>query len=285
MRTCKLSYKNIVIGGSLEALSYAYSKGLPVIGIKQKPHFFLDKHRSEWENLSFFLSLAGQLPIAKGLTSIRIIEDEKIIKCFTENSRMIEIEYETIHLVDDLGVGGIPLPTKQAKKEYLVFDWLKVVRGRNHPYDYLIDEDSDDFVKKVVFYSGIGYHKQYKNACAVSVLTEAKLKSLDYSETYTLLKVRQMMTDAGLKGNKNGTQKATGKPAYQSLKIEFSQRDKVPLHRNEYANTKTIKFIKDIDLKKDEKLPYNDLLEVVFGSPYGRGKARTSKDVEAEKKV
>ena len=285
MRTCKLSYKNIVIGGSLEALSYAYSKGLPVIGIKQKPHFFLDKHRSEWENLSFFLSLAGQLPIAKGLTSIRIIEDEKIIKCFTENSRMIEIEYETIHLVDDLGVGGIPLPTKPAKKEYLVFDWLKVVRGRNHPYDYLIDEDSDDFVKKVVFYSGIGYHKQYKNACAVSVLTEAKLKSLDYSETYTLLKVRQMMTDAGLKGNKNGTQKATGKPAYQSLKIEFSQRDKVPLHRNEYANTKTIKFIKDIDLKKDEKLPYNDLLEVVFGSPYGRGKARTSKDVEAEKKV
>jgi len=285
LRTCKLSYKNIVIGGSLEALSYAYSKGLPVIGIKQKPHFFLDKHRSEWENLSFFLSLAGQLPIAKGLTSIRIIEDEKIIKCFTENSRMIEIEYETIHLVDDLGVGGIPLPTKQAKKEYLVFDWLKVVRGRNHPYDYLVDEDSDDFVKKVVFYSGIGYHKQYKNACAVSVLTEAKLKSLDYSETYTLLKVRQMMTDAGLKGNKNGTQKATGKPAYQSLKIEFSQRDKVPLHRNEYANTKTIKFIKDIDLKKDEKLPYNDLLEVVFGSPYGRGKARTSKDVEAEKKV
>ncbi len=285
MRTCKLSYKNIVIGGSLEALSYAYSKGLPVIGIKQKPHFFLDKHRSEWENLSFFLSLAGQLPIAKGLTSIRIIEDEKIIKCFTENSRMIEIEYETIHLVDDLGVGGIPLPTKQAKKEYLVFDWLKVVRGRNHPYDYLIDEDSDDFVKKVVFYSGIGYHKQYKNACAVSVLTEKKLKSLDYSETYTVLKVREMMKDAGLKGNKNGTQAYNGKPAYQSLKIEFSQRDKVPLHRNEYANTKTIKFIKDIDLKKDEKLPYNDLLEVVFGSPYGRGKARTSKDVEAEKKV
>tara|TARA_B100000519_G_C14260718_1_gene447703 strand:+ start:5543 stop:6400 length:858 start_codon:yes stop_codon:yes gene_type:complete len=285
LRTCKLSYKNIVIGGSLEALSYAYSKGLPVIGIKQKPHFFLDKHRSEWENLSFFLSLAGQLPIAKGLTSIRIIEDEKIIKCFTENSRMIEIEYETIHLVDDLGVGGIPLPTKQAKKEYLVFDWLKVVRGRNHPYDYLIDEDSDDFVKKVVFYSGIGYHKQYKNACAVSVLTEKKLKSLDYSETYTVLKVREMMKDAGLKGNKNGTQAYNGKPAYQSLKIEFSQRDKVPLHRNEYANTKTIKFIKDIDLKKDEKLPYNDLLEVVFGSPYGRGKARTSKDVEAEKKV
>ena len=285
MRTCKLSYKNIVIGGSLEALSYAYSKGLPVIGIKQKPHFFLDKHRSEWENLSFFLSLAGQLPIAKGLTSIRIIEDEKIIKCFTENSRMIEIEYETIHLVDDLGIGGIPLPTKQAKKEYLVFDWLKVVRGRNHPYDYLIDEDSDDFVKKVVFYSGIGYHKQYKNACAVSVLTEKKLKSLDYSETYTVLKVREMMKDAGLKGNKNGTQAYNGKPAYQSLKIEFSQRDKVPLHRNEYANTKTIKFIKDIDLKKDEKLPYNDLLEVVFGSPYGRGKARTSKDVAAEKKV
>lgn len=285
MRGCKLKYENIVIGGSLEALSYAYSKGYPVVGIKQKPHFFLDKHRSEWENLSFFLSLAGQLPIAKGLTSLRIVEEEKIIKCFTENSRLIEIEYEKIHLVDDLGVGGIPLPTVEAKKEYLVFDWLKVVRGRNHPYDYIVDEDSDDFVKKVVFYSGIGYHKQFKNACAVSVLTERKLKSLDYSETYTLLKVRQMMTDAGLKGTKNGIQKTTGKPAYQSLKIEFAQRDKVPLHRNQYKNTKTIKFINDIDLKKDEKLPYNELLEVVFGSPYERGKARTSKDVKGEKEV
>jgi len=285
LRGCRLKYKDIVVGGSLEALSYAYSKGYPVVGIKQRPHFFLDKHRSEWDSLSFFLSLSGQLPIAKGLTSIRILEDEKLIKCFTENSRMIEIEYEKIHLVDDHGVGGLPLPTIEAKKEYLVFDWLKVVRGGKHAYDYILDEDSDDFVKKVVFYSGIGYRKQHKNACAVSVLTEYKLKSLDYSETYTLLKVRQMMTDAGLKGNRNGTQAYNGKPAYQSLKVEFSQRDKVPLHRNQYANTKTIKFIKDIDLKKDEKLPYNELLEVVFGSPYERGKSRTSKDVEGEKKV
>ena len=57
------------------------------------------------------------------------------------------------------------------------------------------------------------------------------------------------------------------------------------MHRNQYENTKTIRFIKDIDLKKDEKLPYNELLEVVFGSPYERGKARTSEDVETEKEV
>jgi len=285
LRQCKLKYKNIVIGGSLEALSYAYSKGYPVVGVKQKPHFFLDKHRSEWENLSFFLSLSGQLPISTGLVSIRVDEEEKTLKCFTDNSRIIKIEYDTVHLVDDLGVGGIPLPLVEAKKEYLVFDWLKVNRGRKHPYDYILDEDSKDFVKKVVFYSGIGYHKQFKNACAVSILTERKLKSLDYSETYALLKVRQMMTDAGLKGNKNGIQKTTGKPAYQSLNVEFSQRDKIPLHRNQYANTKTIRFVNEIDLKKDDKLPYNELLEVVFGSPYGRGKARTSKDVEGEKEV
>ena len=128
----------------MEALSYAYSKGYPIVGLKQKPHFFLDKHRSEWENLSFFLSLSGQLPVADGLQSIRVIEEDKIIKCFTENSRLIEIEYDKIHLIDDLGVGGLPLPKIAAKKEYLVFDWLRVVRGQNHPYDYIVDDDSDD---------------------------------------------------------------------------------------------------------------------------------------------
>jgi hypothetical protein len=288
LRGCKLKYKNVVIGGSLEALSYAYSSGYPILSIHQKPHFFLDKHRSEWERLSFFLSLSGQMPITSGLVSLRVDEKENKIKCFTENSRVIEVEYDKIHLVDDHGVGGIPLPSKQAKKEFVVLDWIRVVRGQLHPYDYIVDEDADAFVKKVVFYPSMRYAAKdtdRKEACAVSILTESNLRSLDYSETYVILKVRQMMTDAGLKGNKNGIQKTTGKPAYQSLKIEHERRDKINIHKNQYKNTKTIEFVSEINIKEEHKLSYNDYIESVFGSPYGRGKSRTSKDVEREKEV
>ena len=263
-------HKNIVIGGSLEALKFAYDNDYPILCIPQKPHFFRPKCLAEWEHLAFLLSLSGQMPVASNISSIRIDEERKEIKCFTGNSRVVTFTYERAHVVDDYGVGGIPLPQKAAKKEYLVFDWINIRCGGNHPYDYIVDEDSK-FVSKILFYPSertTSRRTDRKDACAISLMTEAQLKNLDYSESYVLLKARDMMEKAGMKGSRNGTQATTGKPAYLSLKIELAERETHILHKNKYKNTSTINFNDFLD--KEGTNEYNKFLEEMLGSTDGR---------------
>ena len=99
-------HKNIVIGGSLEALKFAYENDYPILCIPQKPHFFRPKCLAEWEHLAFLLSLSGQMPMSSNISSIRIDEEQREIKCFTKNSRVVTYKYEQAYVVDDHGVGG-----------------------------------------------------------------------------------------------------------------------------------------------------------------------------------
>ena len=273
-----LIFENLLVGGTLLALQKAYDTGYPLLCIPQKPNILFKKERAEWERLSFLLSLSGQLPLAGNLASIRIDEDERQIKCFTQNLRMVTLTYEVAHVMDVQGVEGIPPPATTTTPQYLVFDWINVKRGTNHPYDYIEDEDSD-FVKKVIFYPSeriMGKRTTRKDACAISIMTDKQLRSLDYSESYTFLKVREMMENAGLKGSRNGTQAFNGKPAYLSLKIEIARRDVTPMHRDTYEDTPTIKFHNSLD--KRTPLRYNIYLESILGSDDGRGKVRGSQN-------
>ena len=273
-----------MIGGSLEALKFAYSSGYPLLCIPQKPHFFRPKCADEWEHLAFLLSVSGQLPLADNLSSIRIDDEAGEIKCFTKNSRVIVFSYATAYVTDDIGVEGLPLPTTPAQKEYLVLDWISVRRGGNHSHDS-IEDDSEDFVKRILFYPserGTAKRTDRKDACAVSVLTAEQLKSLDYSESYVLLKAREMMKKVGIKGSLNGTQASTGKPAYLSLKIEVALRETHILHKNQYEDTPTLKFNNFID--KNNVGRYNKYLEYQLGRTDERGNIRGSKNPSRQTK-
>jgi hypothetical protein len=208
--------------------------------------------------------------MSSNIDSIRIDEEKKEVKCFTNNSRVVSFEYEKIHLVDDHGVTGLPPPHVRAKKEYLVLDWINIRCGANHPYDYILDEESK-FVGKILFYPSertTSKRQDRKDACSVSLMTDTQLRRLDYSESYVLLKARDMMERAGMKGSRNGTQATTGKPAYLSLKIEMAMREAHILHKNKYRNTSTINFNDFLD--KGESSEYNKVLEEILGSRDGR---------------
>ena len=212
--------------------------------------------------------------MSSNISRIRFEEDEKIISCFTNNSKIIRVSYEDAYIVDDHQVTGLPLPTSQPKKEFLVLDWISVRRGGNHPYDYILDEDSK-FVRKLVFYPShriMGKRSTVKDACAMSIMTERQLKDLDYSETYVFLKARDMMKNAGIKGAKNGTQAYNGKPAYLSVKIEVAEREVFPLHKNTYENTDSLHF--DFELYDSTEVGYNKRVEHFLESIDGRRESR-----------
>lgn len=230
------------------------------------------------------MSLSGQLPIASGLQTIRIDSEEKEIKCFTENSRVIPFSFDTAFIIDDVNVDGLPLPTKEAKKEYLVLDWINVKRGGKHPFEYLTDEDNE-FVRKLMFYPSeriMGKRDTMKDACAISIMSEAQLKDNDYSESYAMLKSREMMKEAGIRGSRNGTQAYNGKPAYLSIKVEIGHRDTYILHKNEYEDTDSLKFS---PLDSGSPKSYNGYLEYRLGKKYGEGEPRGSSDSSREEEI
>jgi len=275
----------VIIGGSLEALEKAYQTGLPILSIPQPPNHLMSESLELWKRLSFFLSVSGQMPMGANLKSLRISEEDKEIKCFTQNSKIVTISYEEAYIFDDLLVDGLPTPSKQAKKEFLVLDWINVRRGQNHPYDFIEDTDSE-FVKRIIFYPTLRNtttKRNLKDACAVSFLNQKQLANLDYSESYTFLKVRDMMKLAGIKGGKNGIQATTGKPAYLSLKLEISYREVIPLHANEYEDTATLRFGKNPE--GPGKLWYTKHMENFLGSPYERGEYGGSKNPPRKTKV
>ena len=280
-----ITFDKVIIGGSLEALEKAYSTGLPILCIPRPPNYLLSDSLELWKRLAFFLSVSGQMPLGDNIKNLRISEEEREIKCFTNNSKIIKVSYQEAHVFDDYMVEGLPTPSRQAKKEFLVLDWINVRRGQRHPYDFIEDEDSN-FVKRIIFYPtarNTARRPDLKDACAVSFLTGKQLSNLDYSESYTFLKARDMMKLAGVKGNKNGIQASTGGIAYQSLKIEVSHREVIPQDSNEYEDTETLKFSKD--LEGSGKLWYNRNLEHFLGSPYERGEYGGSKNPPRQTKV
>lgn len=268
-----LHFEQLIIGGSLEALELAHRTGLPILSVPQPPPAIYFPQTERWQHLSFVISLAGQMPLADNLSKIRFNEDKRI-SCFTNNSRIVEISYDDAYVVDDYSVSGLPIPTKHAKKEFLVLDWISVRRGQSHEFDFLEDKESD-FVKKIVFYPSeriAGKRSNLKDACAISTLTEKQLKDLDYSETYVFLKSRDMMKKAGIKGSRNGTQAYNGKPAYLSIKLETAGRDVFPLHKNIYENVDSIHF--SFDLNNIPDTGYNKRIERFLENIDGRREPR-----------
>ena len=84
----------IVIGGCLSSLLYAYKNNLPVIFISPKPPFRYDKIESEydlsflglepfemyyqrqvWERLLFLLGLSGNLPLSNNAAGLRVVDN------------------------------------------------------------------------------------------------------------------------------------------------------------------------------------------------------------------
>ena len=246
----------LVIGNSLEAVSYSYlnQKHLVLNNIN-KPYFFeffkkdccLNKYslRSSeyklktlngfkffgtsklevWERLVFYLSISGLIPVADKVYSIRI-ENDNLLKITTQNSRVIRIKFDKLRILDTENITGVE--SIEEMRYFKAVDWINVRSGMKHQYDYI--ETEDDFVKEVYFYPshrmGSGENDDRKDLVAISYLTKEQLDDFNYSDTYVRFKVLNLMKEAGIKGPRNGRRADDpNKYAYHSVKIESSHRE------------------------------------------------------------
>jgi hypothetical protein len=265
--------KQIVIGGTIEAVLYAYKNDLEIIYTKLKPpeRFELFDNGAPkidtFRKTLFLLSLCGLVPLENKVRFLRV-EDENNLRVITENSRTVNVQYSKLIVFDEDGIEGLAAPVKKAREEYDVIDWISVRRGMVHKHDLLTD--ATNFVNCVHFYPSTridGNHNK-KDVVAISRITAEQLQEFEYSATSARLKVEKMMRSAGIKGPKNGVCAVSGAPKHYALKLEQSHRQIKKAHRDKHKDTETIRFyhskvekISDFKTANNYSIKLKDFLE------------------------
>ena len=234
-REHELNYDTVVVGNNLAALKYAFVNQTPIIVYKaQPPHRFSEEYvEGEYGRLCFSLSLAGLLPLADKVESIRYQESGPL-KVTTKNSFLITIHFDKLLVFSDDGMQGLPAPVGKTNNIYEVIDWINVRSGMSHEHERL--ESKSDFVRWVHFYPTDrldGHHPNKKDAAAVSYMTEEQLEDPEWSDTYVRFKVLDMMRGAGIRGQSCGA-------SNYALRIETALREVFPVGKNIYSDTQNV---------------------------------------------
>ena len=263
------NYKNIVIGGDLRSVIFAYVHDYPLVFTEPKQPFRFDYFESAvkldfvgipslsqslrtpngvkevgipknllWERLVFLLSLRGNLPLSDFCDKIRY-DGEKIV-CTNEYSKIYEFSFDTCYYFGDSNISGLTTQVSQHASNYLCHDYIAFHKGGKHEIDYL--STSDDFVGEIWFYSSdrIDGNTGVKDACVVSVLTEQQLLDPDFSETIARFKMEKVLDDNGIKGPLNGYT-PNGRPKHYRIKTSHIRREKRLLNEPSYCDAFKIK--------------------------------------------
>ena len=181
---------------------------LSVFGVKNE-HTFLQTPSGEkvqgikkiilWNKLFLNLNLNGLILTPDSPTSSRI--DATGFTCFY-GTTSLRVGFDKAIIFNGENIGGIQTTYKERIQ---VLDWMDINSGAKQNKQIDILESDDHFVRKIIFYpSERSSNTTYRDCLSVSYLTEKNLREVEYTDTYAMFKVRQMMKAAGLKGQANG---------------------------------------------------------------------------------
>lgn len=219
----------LVIGGNLAALEYAYREGLPIFYEQLEVPFHLEKtndgnnKKDIIENYAFLLSMAG-LNLSSPLVGEHRLSKGKL----TLTGRIpwiLEIHYDKLH---DYRI------SKRATTTFRVVDYINV--RSCGPHDLRELNTKHRFVKEIYFYPSLrtnktkkfsnfhDYETATKDVMLVSYLKGSEIEKEKFSPIYSRLKLKEIMIDLGIKGKKYGKQKS-GKIKYRTINLEFDRRE------------------------------------------------------------
>ncbi len=273
-----VKYKNIVIGGDITALMFAFINGYPIFFTNpQKPfrfdflspkleissnvnHEIISFNDSMltgipkyllWEKIMFLHSLKGLAPLSNICKKIRYDGDRVV--CSNEYSKVMEFKFDNCFYFGDDASHGFVLKSNIDEEEYLCYDYIAFNSGGKHEIDFI--HTDDDFISEIWFYSSdrIDGNTPVRDACAVSKLTKEQMLDFDYSETMARFKVLKIMKDNGMKGKQNGYTKK-GTPRHYDFRTTSIRRETHCIN-NEFKPT--------ADCIKIQKTSEKDLLQSV----------------------
>lgn len=183
-----LKCKDVVIGGSFDAVYLAFTEGYPILYKELEKPFEHDRIGSKskkeaFEMMVFLLTLANLNPFGSKITDIRMENDRIVVS--GEKPWIYEIKADNIH---DF--------TKSDTKLFKVVDYIKLRTMGNHPFKGF--KTKDKFVSEI--HIDID-NRRKQSARVISYLTAKQLNKEEYSGVYSRIKVKQIFKDNGIKGN------------------------------------------------------------------------------------
>jgi hypothetical protein len=263
-----LTYDNLVVGSSLEALLFAYQNSYSLICTRlEVPYYFeeiedfeLGTNKLEiWNKYMYLLSLAGLCPFSDKIKFLRYKEHSQL-KAVTQGEKVVTVKYNNLFVFDDHNFYDLPVENGITTKDIMVVDWLKVLSGRHHDLE-VIKRDSEFINKLIFYYSGkMLFGKQSKDCIALSYLKDHQLYKDSYAEYVVRIKTQSIMEEHGIK--QTGTAK---------ISVEHIKRDVVKLGKNIYENFDNVQFMyitpKEawFSLKKYTKINYQRYIKAKLG--------------------
>ena len=236
-RSLELFYDQLVIGSDLGAFAYCHEHQCPAIYLRMNnPYKYNEKANWErsipmWNELAFSLSTSNLLPFGDKIVSLRL-ESDNVLKASTKFSLSCKINFKQLIISDDYQLSGLPPATGKTSNKNWVVDWFDIKRGALHPLD-IIEDPSDDFVKRIHFYPSQRFYKNLlkKDLVAVSLIDDADLEEFSHCQSLARFKVVKMMKEAGIKGIWDKSNNRFLVP-----KVASAKRDIYPLGKNIYKD-------------------------------------------------
>jgi hypothetical protein len=224
-------FDELVLGGSITALLYAYKKNLPIlIDVAHVPfvleevpkHWDLSfigfnkggehKKSQVWDRVSFLLAMSGLVLFPNNIQSFRM-EQDHISILGLDNKKMI-VNYNELIEFD-----------RDTKQDLMVYDWFAVHSGSRHDWNVIPNPDSD-LCHLLLFHRSTRprTRSDVKDVCAVSRVERGYLNNIEWSPSYARMKTLQTMKQVGIRGRANGYDKK-GRTLHYAISIEHMYRE------------------------------------------------------------
>lgn len=242
----------VVVGNSIEALSYAFLQGCYFLPNSEciVPAFYekmpirilgSDRKDYTWSRMLMMMSLQGKVIACSNTKSVKIT-DEKISLII--DGRRHTYHFERCDIFDPTGV-TLDNEILQANKEtYKVYDDFEVsVLGSKHKY-LEAKVSKDPLASEIYYYTSdrVDGANYVTDCLAVSYLDKDQLNNFEYSDSMVNFCVQRHLQKIGINGSFMKLYK-NGSPKYRKPKVVHRNRVVQNIDNNKYKDSEKIRFI------------------------------------------
>jgi hypothetical protein len=194
-RTLDLNYDELVIGADLSALSYAYSKKIPIIFTRKiMPHQYnlednFEKATKKYVELIHKLGFLCLMPFSDKIYSLRL-EDNNTLKASTHSNFTLTIKFNKLIISDDYKLEGLPEKIGKTSYDNSVIDYFTIDRRVRLPD---IIKKRQRVIKRIInTKKRVPKDNDRKWLVINSILTDEELNDLEFSGSYVRLRLIRM---------------------------------------------------------------------------------------------